>query len=347
VEQEYIGIDLHKSFFQVCSIRTTGERIWEGRFPTTASGIGDFLRRCHAESSQVVVEASGPAWSFIDGITGGVHSAVVVDPRKTKLKAGYAAKTDRLDARRLADALRRDSVVTVYIPPKPIRDVRELCRYRCALVRMRVSLKQRIHALLVRQGVPLPNVSDLFGVRGQQWLAQAPVGGWASNSLAGLCGLAEQIDAQLAPLHAIVEGTAREDPIARALDQIPGMGPVLALMIRAEIGAIERFTRPAQLACYAGLVPHVHKSGLFRHYGPITKQGSPWLRWALVEAAMHGVKRRDALGRWARRLAMQKGGLKARVAVARMLYYEIFRIWHSAERLSAPVVDKYLATAHQ
>jgi transposase len=76
----------------------------------------------------------------------------VIDPRKTRLRAGVAAKTDNLDARRLADALRRDSVVPVYYPPPAIRELRELCRHRGSLVRLRVTLKQRRHALLLRQG---------------------------------------------------------------------------------------------------------------------------------------------------------------------------------------------------
>ena len=77
----------------------------------------------------------------------------IVDPLKTKLKAGYAAKTDRLDARRLADALRRDSVVGIYYPPLAIREVRELCRARHALVQVRTALINRLRAVLLRQGV--------------------------------------------------------------------------------------------------------------------------------------------------------------------------------------------------
>ena len=77
----------------------------------------------------------------------------IVDPLKTKLKAGYAAKRDRLDARRLADALRRDSVVGIYSPPLAIREVRELCRYRRALVQVRTALINRLRAVLLRQGL--------------------------------------------------------------------------------------------------------------------------------------------------------------------------------------------------
>lgn len=340
---EYIGIDLHKSFFQVCALAPDGERLWEARWPTTAGGIAAFRQRCGGHSV-VAVEASSPTWSFADQIVDAVHQLQVVDARKTRLRAGYAAKTDRLDARRLADALRRQSVVAVYYPPPAIRELRELCRYRTTLVRVRTALKQRLHALLLRHGVQPPRLSDLFGARGEHWLAQVRLDGWTGESFAGLLGLYRSVCLQLEPVDTAVRHAASQDPVARALDQIPGLGPVLALMIRAEVGTIHRFARPAQLASYAGVVPRVRQSGSVCRHGPITKEGSPWLRWALVEAAIHGLHRRDAVGRWARRLAMQKGGLKARVAVARLLCYEVVRVWQAAERLSGSAVGVVMTT---
>lgn len=121
--------------------------------------------------------------------------------------------------------------------------------------------------------------------------------------------------------------TAASDPIATTLQQVNGIGPVLALLIRAEIGDIRRFGTAAQLASYAGLVPRVDMSAGHYRYGRITRRGSPWLRWALIEAAMPGPKRRDRIGRWGRRLALKKGALKARVAMARVLCEEIHRQW--------------------
>jgi transposase len=152
MEREYIGIDLHKAFFHACAMTSTAERRWEQRWPTSDAGIAGLLARCNAHS-YVAVEASSPTWSFVDRIVGHVGAIHVVDTRKTRIKAGYAAKTDRLDARRLADALRRDSVVGIYYPPPAIRDLRELARYRCHLARLQVSLKQRIGELC-RAGAP-------------------------------------------------------------------------------------------------------------------------------------------------------------------------------------------------
>jgi transposase len=325
VEREYIGIDLHKAFFQVCAVTSTGERQWEQRWPTTDQGIGELLTRCGAQS-RVAVEASSPTWAFVDRIVDHVGTVHVVDARKTRLKAGYAAKTDRLDAQRLADALRRDSVVGIYYPPPAIRDLRELCRYRCHLSRLQASLKQRIQALLLRHGVQVP-VKGLFTARGTAWLATLTLPGWAGASVTGLRHVVTDVRAQFLPVMTAIRTIAATDPIARALDTRPGFGPVFSVTLRAEIGTMSRFPDGPHLASYAGLVPRVERSANRRWSGRITKAGSPWMRWALVEAAIHQFRRQDEFGRWARQLAVRKGILKARVAVARALCDELFDAW--------------------
>lgn len=332
MEREYLGIDLHKRFFQVCAVSTTGERRWEARFPTTAAGISELLGRCGPHSA-LAVEASSPTWAFVDQVVGTVGVVQVVDPWKTRLKAGYAAKTDRLDAQRLADALRRESVVGIYYPPAAVRDLRELGRYRCHLARLQASLKQRIHALLLRHGVTIP-VKGLFTARGTAWLDSLALPGWAGAQLTGLRQMLRDVRAQLVPVLTEIRAVASADPIARALDARPGFGPVFSVTLRAEIGTIARFPDGAHLASYAGLVPRVARSAGRHWSGRITKAGSPWMRWVLVEAAIHQFRRADAFGQWARQLATRKGILKARVAVARALCDELFDTW---PRLSRPL----------
>jgi transposase len=324
VERAYIGIDLHKAFFQACAIGATGERQWEQRWPTSEAGIAGLLERCGADA-HLAVEASSPTWAFVDRVIEHVGAIQVVDTRKTRIKAGYAAKTDRLDARRLADAVRRDSVVSIYYPPPALRDLRELGRYRCHLARLQASLKQRIHALLLRAGLPTP--PGLFTQRGQRWLNGVALSGWAAAELRGLRQVLADVRTQLVPVVTALRTVAARDPIAHRLDQQPGFGPVLSVTLRAEIGTISRFPDGPHLASYAGLVPRVERSGRRQWSGRITKTGSPWLRWTLIEAAIHQFRRQDAFGRWARQLAVRKGILKARVAVARALCDEVFAIW--------------------
>jgi transposase len=126
---------------------------------------------------------------------------------------------------------------------------------------------------------------------------------------------------------ALLVARAHTDPIAQALDGLVGIGPVLGLTLRAEIADITRFPRGPQLASYAGIVPRVAVSAGRGYAGRITRDGAPWVRWALVEAALHGMKRQDPIGRWARGLARHKGVPQARVALARRVCDEIVRVW--------------------
>jgi transposase len=321
----YIGVDLHKAFFQTCAVDETGRRLWEAPYPTTPASIAAFVARCDA-SAVVAVEASGPTWWFVDQVRARLADVRVVDAGRTRLKAGYAAKTDRLDARRLADAVRRDSVVTVWYPPPALRDLRELSRYRISLVRTATTIRQRLRALLLRHGLSV-RATDVGSPSGRGAVEQLTLTGWADQGRRGLQALLADVQARVAPIEAAVAHAGATDTIVQAFDTIPGIGRILGVTIRAEIGPIARFPDTRQLASYAGLVPRVSGTGGRVRYGAITKRGSTWLRWALVEAAIHGTRRRDAVGRWGRQLAVKHGGLKARVALARALCTEIYRTW--------------------
>ena len=326
MEQQYIGIDLHKASFHACALSTDGRRLWEGAFPRTAEGIAALAAR-EIAGARLAVEASGPTWRFVDAVQRYGVTVCVVDARKTKLKAGFAAKTDRLDARRLADALRRDSVTSVYIPPPAIRELRELTRGRQHVVRLRTRVVQAIRALLLRQDVAEPAVRTLTSRRGLAWLRTVQLGPSSDATLRRLERVLHVILAEAKAADAAVRDAAAHDPIACALTRLSGVGPVLSMVLRAEIGAIERFPRGAALACYAGIVPDVHASGTAFRSGAITRQGSPWLRWALVEIALHAMQQPDPLGRWARRLAIRKGIKRARVALARRLCDQVVQTW--------------------
>jgi transposase len=277
----------------------------------------------------VAIEATTPTWHFVDAIAPGVTRVTVVDPLRTRLKAGYAAKTDRLDARRLADALRRDSVVGIYYPPPAIRELRELCRSRHALVRTRTALIQRIRALLLRHGVREAR-RRVTSRTGLAWLETVALPSQATAGVGRLRRILAVVLAESAAIDAEVGQVAHADPVVDRLVSIPGIGPVLGLTLRAEIGDISRFATPKHLASYAGVVPRVEASAGRTQYRRITKMGSPWLRWALIEAALHGMRRQDAQGRWARRLAVRKGAMRTYVAVGRALCDEIWRTWPRA-----------------
>jgi len=324
---DYIGIDLHKAFFQACAIGTAGDRHWEGRFPRSPEGIAQLVARGVGADVAIAVEASGPTWAFVDALEPTGARVCVVDPRKTRLKAGFAAKTDRLDARRLADALRRESVVSIYVPAPAIRELREVCRGRHQVVRLRTRLAQMIRALLLRCDAGEPPGTRLYAPAALAWLTQVQLPTAADGTLHRLERLYRAVHADAQAADGEVRERATADPIAVRLDTLVGVGPIIALTVRAEIGEGARFRSGPALASYAGLVPRVDSSAGRVYHGRITRAGSPWLRWALVEAARHAMRRDDARGRWARRLAVRKGINKARVALARVLCDEVIRTW--------------------
>ena len=210
------GSILHKATFQACAISATGTRLWEAQFPRTADGIAAFAARGVAHAA-VAVEATGPTWAFVDAVRPLSAAVCVVDTRKTKLKAGFAAKTDRLDARRLADALRRESVVSIYIPPPAIREWRELCRGRQHLVRVRSKLIQTIRALLLRQDVADPPMTPLMRPRALAWLETVRLAGSAGETLQRYTRLLRAVQAECVAAQQRVEAAAAADPIAVAL----------------------------------------------------------------------------------------------------------------------------------
>jgi len=189
-------------------------------------------------------------------------------------------------------------------------------------------LVQTIRALLLRSGVDDAPIKRLYSARGAAWLQQVRLPPDADRTLRRLERLLQAVQAEVLEAEAQVTTYASTDPIAQALATLVGIGPVRALTLRAEIGDITRFRRGGrELASYAGVVARVDRSADHCHYGRITREGSPWLRYVLVEAAMNAMKRPDAIGSWARRLAVRKGAHIARVALARVLCGEIVRVW--------------------
>ena len=227
--QEYIGVDLHKAFFQACAMSPTGERTWEGRFPRTADGVARFIARGVARRRRWRSKRVGRRGRSSTRCEPTGARVCVVDPRKTKLKAGFAAKTDRLDARRLADALRRESVVSIYIPPPAIRELREVCRGRHQLVRLRTRVAQMIRALLLRCDAGEPPGTRLYAPRALAWLAAAQLPPDADRTLRRLERLYQAIHVDAQAADAEVRRRAAADPIAVALTELVGIGPVMAL----------------------------------------------------------------------------------------------------------------------
>jgi transposase len=161
--------------------------------------------------------------------------------------------------------------------------VRELVRHRAKLVAMRSQCKAHVHAVLAKGGIWVP-MTDLFGVEGNLLLDKVTMPAPYKARIASLRRFIEAFDAEIDLFTGLVQRRLAHDAGYTAIQQIPGIGPVLAAVFIAQIGDVHRFAGPGQLASWAGLTPRHRESDTTMHRGRITKQGSRLVRWAAIES---------------------------------------------------------------
>jgi transposase len=284
----YTGIDYHKQYSVVSTQDATGTRVCEARIDANEpAAFAAYFRRL-PEPSRVVVEACWNwGWLYDElGEIEAVESVVLAHPFKTRLIADAQIKTDKLDARALATLLRGNLLATVHAPSPPNRSRKHVIRQRLFLSRVRTMIRNRVHTLIARQRhLDRPVFSDQFGKKGLHWLKNlslpAPDDVLLKHDLATL----EQLGGVIKQLETSIAEGNTADPATQRLQSLPGVGPILAAVMAAEIDGIERFSRADKLCCYAGLVPTTHSSGGKTAHGRMMPFANRWLKWAFVEAS--------------------------------------------------------------
>jgi transposase len=229
-------------------------------------------------------------------------------------------KNDERDAADLADLLRMGRLPEAWIAPPQVRELRELTRYRARLVGLRTSCRNQVHGVLGKLGVRV-TCSDVFGVAGSAWLDQLRLPQPYAGKVTSLRQLADELTTEISMLSEVIADLLAGHRGYQVIRQLPGIGPVLAAVIVAEIGEVERFGNAAQLCSWAGLTPRHRESDTKITRGHITKQGSRLLRWALIEAIQH-VPADSLPGQVKQRIIARRGKQAkhiAKVAAARRL----------------------------
>lgn len=340
---EYVGLDVHRKNTYFTRMDASGNILHQGSVPNA-----EILRALPGEPghAKVAMEATGNWYHLYDLLEEVVAEIYLAHPLKTRVIAEARVKTDKIDSEALAHLLRTDLLPCSYIPPRDVRNLRDLLRYRAALVRVRTGLKNMVHALLAKNGL-LKAVSDIFGKRGRGWLASLSLPEEHRLALDGLLAVNDALEAQLDLVSKEIDRRARANPEAMLLTSIPGIAYYSALLIVAEIGDVRRFSNSRRLTAYAGLVPSVRASGGQVRHGHITKQGSRWLRWIMVEAAQSAARWDPELRRFHWRIAKRKGHRTANVALARELLkivYHLLKEGRTYERRSGGSVFNMAAT---
>ena len=326
----YIGIDLHKQDLVMAVENEHGPIARPRRLACRdVAAIGAAVERWRP--FRAVVEASA-SYRWLYDLLSPRGEVVLAHPLRLRAIATARAKTDRLDAALLARLLRANLIPASYVPPARYQTLRDLTRSRARLSCQATLAKSQVHALLARANVH-PPFKTPFGKRGRQWLAKLDLGLSGNLSRDELLRRLEHYGREIAGLDTHLEQMAAAFPEWAALDALYGIARYSALLIVAEIGEPGRFRNARQVGAYAGLTARVHQSGKTEHRGGISKQGSRWLRWILIQAAIKLVRQDARLGNFYTRVRKRAGRNVARVAVARKLAgicWLRLRAWHRA-----------------
>jgi transposase len=249
-----------------------------------------------------------------------VARVVVANAAELRAIAHARVKSDRFDARTLAELLAADMLEPVWIPDPAIQALRRRVARRAALVRQRTRAKNEVHAVLARCLLGRAPVSDLFGRAGRAWLSAQALADAEQETVTGCLRQIDFLDAEIAALDRKLAQWAEGSPAARRLMTIPGVAAGTAVGLLAAIGEIERFASARRLVAYLGLDPTVRQSGeQAPRHGRISKRGDAHARALLVEAAWSALRTPGPLRAFGERVAARKGRQVAAVAVARKL----------------------------
>ena len=320
----YLGIDLHLKRSYMVLMKADGEVVDKRQLPN--SDITKYIREKVPKETYAVMEATHNWPYFYDLIGGHVERIELAHAKEVRSIATAAVKTDRIDATVLAHLARLNFLPTAYAAPKEIRDLREYLRYRSWLVDQRRRAKNRVHAILATYNLSSP-FTDLFGSSGETWLTDVAMKELRPVSqlvVSDLLSIIHHLDTQIKLL-------TKDIPIPETLRSkhsllvsMPGVGRLIAAIILAEIGDIHRFNSPKALCNWAGLTPRVRQSDRVVRHGRISKQGSRYLRTAMVCTATTACRVSPRWSRIFQNLAHRSGRRAAKVAVARRLLTVVF-----------------------
>ena len=272
------------------------------------------------------MESTGNALAIAGILRRHVANVVLANPMQVRAISHAKVKNDRVDARTLAELLAADLLPQVWIADEPTRVLRRLTSRRTQLVRQRTRTKNEVSAVLVRNLIARPDVSDLFGKAGRHWMATLELPVDERHTLDGCLRQIDFLTEELAVIdRAIAEHVLASGDMRRLLT-IPGVDATTAATMMATIGRIHRFPTPRQLVGYVGLDARVRQSGNHpARHGRISKQGASAARHVLVQAAWAAIKTPGPLHAFYRRVKARRGAQIAIVAVARKL---AILTWH-------------------
>jgi transposase len=315
-----IGCDFHSGFQQLAIFDNQTGEIEEKKLLHPAQAT-EFYRGLQGEV-RVGMESGCPSQWFRQLLQECGHQLWIGDAGRIRAAETRQQKTDRRDAELILKLMLEERFPRIWVAREAERDLRQLLMDRHHRMRLRTKVKNQLQALALNQGVRKGR--RLWSEEGLRQLGELPMLEHAGRRRDQLLKWLTELEAQIAALDVVVRREAEGREEARRLMTHPGVGPQTALGMALTVGEVNRFATSKQLASYLGLTPREHSSGGKQRLGHISKQGSSFMRFLLVEAGQTAVRGDEQLKRAYRRLAARKSRAVAKVMVARRLAVRLY-----------------------
>jgi transposase len=330
----FAALDVSQEDTAICVVTSDGTMVAEAKVPTCPDAIAHWLARRTQALERVGMETGPLAVWLWNALTARQVPIVCIDARHANgvLKM-MPNKTDRHDARGLAQIVRTGWYKTAQIKSHDAYVNRAMLTAREALVGMRIKLENEIRGLLKTFGIMFGKRVGGFKRRAEEIiqgdLAVAPE---LVPIFEALIQARRDILARIAMLDSRIRAIAKRNTTVRLLMTAPGVGPITAMAVVAAFDDASRFHRSSCVGAYLGLTPRRYRSGEISRNGRVSKRGDRFTRKCLYEAANAIFCRNlggPQLRGWARAVAERTGPRKAKVALARKLAVTLHAMWRS------------------
>ena len=323
----FVGVDLHKHQMTVCikSLeKSFADIYWE--FSTKKEGYVKFrdllIRLSQPEEVEIAVESTGNTRYFKRELERYGFKVHVVNTLKFKVINESINKTDKHDARTLAEFLSKELIPEVKLCKEDSKNLRDLLKHRSVLKKSLVTLKNQIHGILLGIGIETKN-GQLNTKKGRTKTLEQIEDPIKKAIVSGIIKSIDTMENLISEIELELSKLTEKDEVVRILRTIPGCGFITSITLRAYIDDINKFSSYKKLSSYCGLVPWVQNSADKERYGGITKRGSKELRTAFVQVSIGMIRiKKESANRYVKsykKMKKLKGSGKAIIATSRKL----------------------------
>ena len=338
IDMYHIGWDVHKKKINGATLNSKGNILNESQFDHSISGAKEYLHGYPPEHTHIVMESSSHIYVLYDYLVEHGYDVKIAHAKDMHRITKSSKKNDKRDALQLAKHLLANDIPESYIPSKETRKRRSVIRTRIEFVQERVRLINKVQSILQKDGICLKAKTSFC----KKWVKELQAISFDDETQHKLDLYFLQhkhITKTIEDYNEKISLLVGKDKEAQLLMSIPGLGELTSMILLTELGDYKRFNCSKKMAAYVGIIPSSRSSGERIRHGRISKDGNPYIKWALTQAASSAGNSKSAIGKYFKKKMIRKGDQKACIATGHKILRIAYGVLHSNQKYSDSLVE--------